>query len=89
MRNPVIKSEIIEGTNKFTEYKGQILPYFDVQMLLMTLVFGIGIYLILWYNNKENKNKNIKTTIFAIILFTILLYWYSLPEMIFYNIFRI
>jgi hypothetical protein len=89
MRNLVIKSEIIDGTTTIREYKGMIIPYFDLQMLLMVVVFGLGLYSILWYNNKEKKNKNIKTTIFAVLLFTFLLYWYSLPETIFYNLLRI
>jgi hypothetical protein len=86
MRNPVIQSEIIDGTTTIREYKGTIIPYFDFQMLMMVVLFGLGLYFIMRFNNQGNKKKNIQISLAASALFMALLYWYSLPEGLFYTL---
>jgi hypothetical protein len=88
MRNFTIKDEVINGSEKVIYYKGMILPYLDIQMIGMALLVFIGLFGILQFNN-SNIKKNLLTSLFSSILFLVVLWWYSLPEMIFYNILRI
>jgi hypothetical protein len=64
------------------------LPYLDIQMIGMTILFFVGLFGILQFNNSDKK-KNLILSLSSSILFLVLLWWYSLPEMIFYNILRI
>jgi hypothetical protein len=77
------------GTNFVLSYKGEVLPYLDLQMLAITALFGFGFYLILNFYSPAQKKKNIITTLLATLLFLILFWWISLPEMIFYNLLRL
>ncbi len=88
MRNFTIKNEAIDNSVRNIDYKGMILPYLDIQMIAMSLLVFIGLFGILQFNN-SNIKKNLLTSLFSSILFLVVLWWYSLPEMIFYNIFRI
>ncbi len=88
MRNFTIKYETINESEKFTVYKGMFAPGLDFQLLAMAIVFGIGLFFILEFNNKNIK-KNILTSVFSFALFLLLIWWYSLPESAFYSILRI
>jgi hypothetical protein len=88
MRNFTIKNEVINDSLRIIDYKGMVLPYLDIQMIGMALLVFIGLFGILQFNN-SNIKKNLLTSLFSSILFLTVLWWYSLPEMIFYNILRI
>jgi hypothetical protein len=87
MRDFTIKYETISETEKYTVYKGMFAPGLDVQLLAMSIVFGIGLFLILQFNI-NNKKKNLITSILSSLLLLFILWWYSLPESAFYSIFR-
>ena len=86
MRNLITNTIIQKKDGGTTTYKGEFLPYLDIQLLVITLVFAIGLYSILRFNNNTNPKKNLQITFFSWLLFLILIWWYSLPEMIFYNL---
>jgi hypothetical protein len=88
MRNFTIKNEVINDSLRIIDYKGMVLPYLDIQMIGMALLVFIGLFGILQFNN-SNIKKNLLTSLFSSILLLTILWWYSLPEMIFYNKLRI
>jgi hypothetical protein len=89
MRNQIINTKVTDGTTTTFTYKGEIIPYFDLQMLLISICFGLGLFLILNFYNSNDKKKNLFSTIFATVLFILLFWWISLPEQIFYNLLRL
>lgn len=89
MKDYTIKSDISVDGNRIIEYKGMILPYFDLQMLAMTCFVALATYLILTFNFKDQNRKNLLNTAFITSIFFILIWWYSMPRSIFYNLLRI
>jgi hypothetical protein len=87
MRDFTIKYQTINENERLTVYKGMFAPGLDLQLVMMAIFFGLGLFLILQFNTNNNK-KNFITSILSSILFLFLIWWYSLPESVFYSLLR-